>query len=307
MPRYKSCSGVLIQKSLRLTEVYYGASVPASATCTPADHRGMVVTDDKGREQRFEQPGLNVWRSSFDYWLALRAAASGAEICDATAVMACEPTPEGVRVTLKGKRSHTVTAEYVIDCEGVAGVIKRKLIPHTPSYIATFQTFNEGKVLLDPHYFYAYLQHGLSGYDAWFNVKDGALVLGVSGTDRSSLRVYYNRFLAYMQEKHGLHISKQLKEDIWLMPHIQPGCPVTLGVGHVFFAGEAAGFLNPMGEGISAGLESGHAVAVAMGGCFGDTNGIYRAYGEATQALRDYMRRQWRLVAHMSDAFAHMR
>ena len=31
--------------------------------------------------------------------------------------------------------------------------------------------------------------------------------------------------------------------------------------GRVLFAGEIAGFLNPMGEGISAGMESGYCVA----------------------------------------------
>ena len=56
------------------------------------------------------------------------------------------------------------------------GALKRKLAPGPAQYITTFQTFNEGRIALDPHYFYAYLQPELSEYDAWFNVKDGFLL-----------------------------------------------------------------------------------------------------------------------------------
>ena len=63
LPRYKSCSGVLIRKTLELTRRYYGEDVPAGVTCAPAENRGMVFTDDRGREFRFEQSGLNVWRA----------------------------------------------------------------------------------------------------------------------------------------------------------------------------------------------------------------------------------------------------
>ena len=48
------------------------------------------------------------------------------------------------------------------------------------------------------------------------------------------------------------------------MPHIRPGCHVDYGVGRILFAGEVAGFLNPMGEGISAGMESGYCAACAI-------------------------------------------
>lgn len=49
-----------------LVKAYYGESVPASAMCEPTENRGMIITDDKGNTFRFEQPGLNIWRSSFD-------------------------------------------------------------------------------------------------------------------------------------------------------------------------------------------------------------------------------------------------
>ena len=102
LPRYKSCSGVLIQKSMDLVRRYYGQDVPLSATCTPVENRGMIFTDDKGRELCFEQGGLNVWRSSFDNWLTEQAAASGAEVRDSTSAISCEKQPGSISVTLRG-------------------------------------------------------------------------------------------------------------------------------------------------------------------------------------------------------------
>ena len=63
MPRYKSCSGVLIKKSMELVKSYFGEDVPESAMCTPTENRGIIFTNDAGKEYRFEQEGLNVWRS----------------------------------------------------------------------------------------------------------------------------------------------------------------------------------------------------------------------------------------------------
>ena len=185
LPRYKSCSGVLIQKTMDLVRRYYGQDVPLSATCTPIENRGMIFTDDKGREFRFEQGGLNVWRSSFDNWLTEQAAASGAEVRDGTSAVSCEEQNDFISVTLRGESSCMEQARYVIDCEGVTGVLKRKLLENSKDFITTFQTFNRGTIQLDPHYFYAYLQPKLSEYDAWFNVEDEMLVLGVSEIGRA--------------------------------------------------------------------------------------------------------------------------
>lgn len=74
LPRYKSCSGVLIKKSMDLVKLYFGESTPQFTMCAPTENWGMIFTTDKGKEYRFEQEGLNVWRSSFDNWLTTKAA-----------------------------------------------------------------------------------------------------------------------------------------------------------------------------------------------------------------------------------------
>lgn len=304
IPRYKSCSGVLIKKSMNLVREYFGKDVPESVMCTPTDNRGMIFTTDKGEEYRFEQEGLNVWRSSFDAWLAEQAAEAGAKLRDENAVLSCVEDENCVRLTVHGKDTYTEESRYVIDCEGVCGVVKRKLTGEIRNYITTYQTFNRGNIELDPHYFYAYLQPELSGYDAWFNVKDDMLLLGVSAKKADDIQGYYKKFTEFMKQNHGLRITEELKDDKWLMPQIVPGCPVNFGVGRILFAGECAGFLNPMGEGISAGMESGCAAADAVFNNFGNTEKIYDEYRSQTKALREYMLRQWSFVGNLSGTFA---
>lgn len=307
LPRYKSCSGVLIKKTMDLVSLYFGESVPDVTMCTPTENRGMIFTNDKGKEYRFQQPGLNIWRSSFDNWLAEKAMEQGAEIRDCTTAVSCEETEDSVILTLNGAERYTVAARYIIDCEGVVGAFKRTLLHDRPRYIITFQTFNRGSIDLDPHYFYAYLQPELSEYDAWFNVKDEQLVLGVSVKDQSKINDYYDCFLSYMRSRHNLSIEQELRAEKWLMPRIYPGCPIDYGCKRVLFAGEAAGFLNPMGEGISAGMESGYCAASAIAEHFENLEHIYTDYKTRTQSLKTYMEHQWGLTADLADTFQEMR
>ena len=306
LPRYKSCSGVLIKKSLQLVSQYFQEDVPLNVTCAPTENRGMIFTDDRGKTHCFAQDGLNVWRSGFDHWLAEKAAAAGAELRDEIRVLSCELSNDFVTLTLAGENRTTEQASYILDCEGSASVLRRQCLPNDLAYITTFQAFYEGTIDLDPHYFYAYLQPELSEYDAWFNVKDHLLVLGVSAKNARFIPSYYQKFLSYMGRQHTLRLTRRLKEEKWLMPHIQPGCPIHYGTGRLLFAGEAAGFLNPMGEGISAALESGYCAAAAIYKHFDNPAHIDSAYRQNTAALKAYMDRQWNFVGRISAKFREM-
>lgn len=307
LPRYKSCSGVLIRKSMELCERYFGEGVPEEALCEPALNRGMIFTDDMGREYRFEQEGRNVWRAEFDNWLARKAVSAGVCLCDKTSVISVGELSDCVEVTLRGEETYTERARYVIDCEGVVGAVKRGLLGSREEYITTFQTFSSGTIDLDPHYFYAYLQPGLSEYDAWFNVKDNMLVLGVAVRDARRTGEFYKRFVGYMRDEHGLCVNEEHKAEKWLMPRIRPDFKVLHARGRILFAGETAGFLNPMGEGISAALESGYYAAQAVCGSFSDPEKASAEYEKATAPLRVYMERQWRFVGNIAGTFSEMR
>lgn len=312
IPREKSCSGVLIKKSIDLVHKYFGEEIPRSVLCTPADIKGMVFTNEKGQEYRFEQEGVNIRRSSFDHWLVTKAEKAGAEVRQATAALSCEEKEDCVIVKLKGDRMYYETAKIVIACDGAVSTIKRKLLGTPKDFITTYQTFCRGTIDLDYHYFYAYLQPQLSEYDAWFNVKDGYLIFGVAVKDTNTIKHYYSEFRSYMSSQHNARIDAQVKTEQWVMPNIMPGCPIDFGRDRVLFAGETAGFLNPMGEGISCGLESGYAAAQAVDKAYVkgqevNTHKLLSSYQANTAAVKNYMERQWRFVANIASAFAHMK
>ena len=298
LPRYKSCSGILIGKSMRFIEEQFGCSVPNSVTCTPADNRGMIFTDDAGREYRFTSRGLNIWRDKFDYWLLSLAQEVGAEVKDESSVTSIHESEDMIDVSVNGTIEQ---ARYVIDCSGAIGIGK-----NAQRNVITYQTYNQGKIDLDPHYFYAYLQPELSGYDAWFNVKDDMLVLGVASTNSKDTAKHYDNFIAYMKEKCNLSIDKQLRTDKWLIRNIEPPFNVDYGAVGVLKAGENAGFLNPMGEGISCGMESGYHAARAIISNFDNRQSVIENYKHAASDTRDYMQRQWQLVGRMSKKFSFM-
>jgi flavin-dependent dehydrogenase len=313
MPRNKSCSGILINKSIQLLALYFGSYPPQSVMCAPIENKGMMLTNDEGKEYLYEQKGLNIWRNSFDYWLVQKALSAGAKLKDETTVVNYEEQDNFVVIKLKNKDKgeYFEKAKIVIDCSGVVCSIKRKLFHFQKNYIYTYQTFNKGSIDLDHHYFYAYLQPQFSEYDAWFNVKDDYLIFGVSVKDMAKIGLYYSKFIDYMTQKHNAKIDAQEKAEKWLMPHVLSGCQIDYGIGRILFAGEAAGFLNPMGEGISSGLESGFAAAhaiqqVDLYSQF-DAQNIIAAYMKNTIALKAYMERQWRFVAGLSTKFSYMK
>lgn len=297
LPRYKSCSGVLIEKSMNFIKNQLGQTIPDYVTCSPAKNCGMIFTDDFGKEYRFESRGLNIWRDKFDFWLTSLAKENGVIVQDESAVIDIQETDNAVSVFLKDRIEYS---KFVIDCSSAVGIGKQK-----HKNIITYQTFNKGIIDLDPHYFYAYLQPELSGFDAWFNVKDDMLVLGVATTNANDISTYYNNFISYMTNQYGLKIDKQLSTDKWLIRNIQPNFDIDYGKGRILNAGENAGFLNPMGEGISSALDSGYYSALAIIENFNNPQNVIESYKNNTEQTRNYMKRQWQLLGRMSKKFSY--
>lgn len=100
--------------------------------------------------------------------------------------------------------------------------------------------------------------------------------------------------------------NKQLRTDKWLIRNIEPQFDIDYGSGGILKAGEAAGFLNPMGEGISSALESGYAAALAIISNFDHKQNVIEDYKRNAAEVQGYMKRQWQLVGRMSKKFAFM-
>lgn len=168
-------------------------------------------------------------------------------------------------LTLKerGKVYHE-KARMVIACEGARGIIRKNIRKASDNFIVTYQTFSEGIIDLNTDFFHVFLNPHFSGYDAWFNVKDNHLIIGVGVKNASMMKSYHSKFLSFLKSHYNAQIGKPEKMEVSIIPEIRPGYTVDLGEGRVLFAGDAANFLNPMGEGISSALASGYAVAEAI-------------------------------------------
>lgn len=310
VPREKSCSGIIIQKSANLVEREFG-KIPRSVLCKPNISKGIIITNEENQQFKFESDSFNVWRSLFDYWMASKAQDEGVEFRDSTSAISCSEEQKYVSVKLREKGSYYEKAKAVIVCNGANSNIKRNLLETSSNHVFTYQTFCKGTIDLDNEYFHAFLQPYLSQYDAWFNVKDDFLIFGVGVKETSNMEIFHSRFISFLCSNFNLKIDSLLKREIGIMPYILPGCPVNLGTGRILFAGETANFLNPIGEGISAALLSGLKAADSLDYAYdfidSNTRILLETYKNKTKDERDYMIRQWNIMANMSSKFDYMK
>jgi len=321
LPREKSCSGILIPKSIQMVEKEFG-KIPESVFSHPPINQGIVINSAQGEEYRFESEGYNIWRNLFDQWMSLRAEYAGCTLQTLTSATGCEEEEDHIQVTfarmpavkggndLKNGKPEIFheKARIVISCDGASSRIRRDILKSPSDHIITYQTFCKGSIDLDYGFFHAFLHPHFSQYDAWFNVKDEYLIMGVGVKDASLMKQYHSKFVSYLKSQHNAQIDSFEKEEVGLMPHITPEFRVDLGKGRSLFAGDAAHLLNPMGEGISSALASGSAAAEAIKTEFAsgsDTNpgNVLNTYESNLKGEIEYMIRQWKFLSTISPEF----
>lgn len=121
VPREKSCSGILLEKSVGLIDAFFG-KIPRSVLSTPHQIKGLRVTTEVGKRFTFERMGINVWRSLFDYWLVLEIMDAGAEFRGHTEVSGYREEADRVVVTLCDGTVSEESARILIGCDGAEGV-----------------------------------------------------------------------------------------------------------------------------------------------------------------------------------------
>lgn len=297
VPREKSCSGILIEKSIKMVENEFGR-IPRKVLSKPNINKGIIITNENGQTFKFESDGLNIWRSSFDHWLMMGASDAGAEFRPLTAAISCEERDGHVSVKLNNGVSDE-KARIVVVCEGANSIIKRKLRNRQNDHIFTYQTFCNGFTDLDPNFFHAFMHPHLSQYDAWYNVKDDFLITGIAVEDRNKIKHYHEKFLSFLRTNFNAQLTL-VKGEMGVLPKILPEQNIDLGIGRVLFAGESANLLNPLGEGISIALSSGYAAAEAIGSTYSDAGYnsqlLMDEYEKNMYNEKQYMTRQWQYL-----------
>ena len=276
-PRYKTCGGGLLGRTLALLPLDLRAVVERECFSAELHHHGPALSFTT---QRARPVVSMVMRDRFDHLITTAAQEAGAKLLAGAAVVEVVRGAEAVELRTK---AGAITARLVIAADGVGSVVARQcglaelrhVIPALECEVsvdaAQFEKFRHAARFdfgLTPH-----------GY-AWVFPKRQHLSIGVLTTRRGScnLNDEYTRYLAHLgitpqrEERHGFMIPVRPRAGLCDAPRIFP-------------IGDAAGLADPlMAEGISGAIHSGQLAARAILENRSDEAAARRAYRANLQA-----------------------
>jgi flavin-dependent dehydrogenase len=198
-------------------------------------------------------------RKYSDHWAIKR---SGAEVHDRTSFAGLEDRGDHVMVHARREGSDVhYKARHVIGADGPSSLVIRSLYPDYPKQIPWFfvgQKFHDIiDCPLDPGYFHFWF-HPELGHYTWSHARDGQQIVGVGFKRGDNFDARHRQVKAYLEEKHAVRLSEHVTHE---------GCAenfgpslinrYVFGKGNVLITGQATGFLNMIGEGMSCALHSG--------------------------------------------------
>ncbi|MGR3304451.1 MAG: NAD(P)/FAD-dependent oxidoreductase [Candidatus Scalindua sp.] len=307
LPRYKICSGIIFRKSQDITEEYFG-EIPKSAYVTPELLKGVRFwsDDENYKDYPFTKDGSgapNVWRSEYDYWLVKN---SGAEIWDRHALTGFSDKGDYVVVKAHDKLNDNlidVRCKYLVSAEGGKSVIRAGLDPEFEKglkWFTAYQNYYEGSSNLDPDFYHGFLDPQYGEVYAWFSVKDGLQIFGTAAAEGKKIKPYLSRYTEFLEKKFDLKRGRLVRKSGCLGNNMCPEGRFYLGKGNVLLVGEAAGFLNAFGEGISCALSTGLFVAEAISKGIKSNNNALELYTELTKRERRETTVSWKLGARLA-------
>lgn len=261
LPRHKICSGILSPRGHRFLVENFGP-LPPEALHEPATCRGVTFHFPSMVSMNLdftegETPHLH--RRYSDHWAIKR---SGAEVHDRTSFAGLEDKGDHVVVQARrGGEDVFYRAKTVIGADGPSSLVIRSIYPDYPRQIPWFfvgQKFHDIiDCPLDPAYFHFWF-HPELGHYTWSHARDGQQIVGVGFKRGDNFDERHRRVVDYLRDKHGVRLAEHSSHE---------GCAenfgpslinrYVFGKGNVLIAGQASGFLNMIGEGMSCTLHSG--------------------------------------------------
>src|SRR3989338_2260527 len=261
LPRHKICSGILSPRGHRFLLENFGP-LPREVLHDPVSCRGVTFHFPSMVSMPMDFFGgttPHLHRKDADY-LAVKS--SGAEIHDQTSFVALQDNGDHVIVKAR-KMGEPVEyrARQVIGADGPSSLVTRAIYPDYPQSIPWFfvgQKFHEIiDCPLDDQYFHFWFHPGLGHY-TWSHARDGRQIVGVGFKRGDNFAARHRNVVNYLEEKHGVKLDPHTTDE---------GCAENFGPslvnryvfgrGNVLVTGQAAGFLNMIGEGMSCALHSG--------------------------------------------------
>ncbi len=307
LPRYKICSGIIFEKSQEITEEYFG-KIPKSAYVTPELLKGVRFwSDDENYKDypfgKSNSGAPNVWRSEYDYWLAKN---SGAEIKDCCTLTDFNDTGNSVLLKAQDVLNDNIIdikCKYLISAEGGKSVIRAGLDPEFENglkWFFAYQNYYEGSSSLDPNFYHGFLELQYGEVYAWFSVKNNLQIFGTAAAKGKKISPFLLKYRKLLENKFDLKLGKLVRKSGCFGNNMCQKGKFYLGKKNVLLVGEAAGFLNAFGEGISCALSSGLFAAEAIGKGFKSNSNPLEVYAELTKRERKITTASWRLGARLA-------
>ncbi|GJQ23111.1 MAG: hypothetical protein HBSAPP01_09010 [Candidatus Brocadia sapporoensis] len=307
LPRYKICSGIIFKKSQEITKKYFG-QIPHSAYAAPNFLKGVRFWDNNEyfTDWPFSKDGNgapNIWRSEYDYWLIKN---SGAEVLDCWNVTGFTDSNHHVSLecyhTNRNEKKE-IKCKYLISAEGSQSLIRSRLDPpfeKSLKWFIAYQNYYEGYSDIDPYFYHGFLNSQYGDVYAWFSMKDGLQVFGTAVKMGNKLSFCLDHYTKMLENKFGLRLTKLIRKTACLGNDMCTTDRFYLGKGNVFLVGEAAGFLNAFGEGISCALSTGLSAAEAICKSVSSGGDSLALYTELTKQERKQVTISWKLGAKIA-------
>jgi flavin-dependent dehydrogenase len=261
LPRHKICSGILSPRGHRFLVENFGP-LPAEILHQPTSCSGVTFHFPSMVSLSMDFFGgstPHLHRKYSDHW-AIKS--SGAMIKDETSFSGIDDRDDHVIVSA---RSHGEPIQYrarwVIGADGPSSSVVRAIYPDYPQSIPWFfvgQKFHDIiDCPLDSQYFHFWFNPALGHY-TWSHARDGRQIVGVGFKRGDNFRLRHAQVVNYLTEKHKVRLLPA-DEDEGCAENFGPSLinHYVFGKGNVLITGQAAGFLNMIGEGMSCALHSG--------------------------------------------------
>ena len=261
LPRHKICSGILSPRGHRFLLENFGP-LPPEVLHAPTSCRGVTFHFPSMVSLSMDFFGgttPHLHRKYSDHWAIQQ---SRAEVHDETSFAGLEDHGDHVLVQA---RKHGEPLEYrarwVIGADGPSSLVTRAVYPDYPKQSPWFfvgQKFHDIiECPLDEQYFHFWFHPGLGHY-TWSHARDGRQIVGVGFKRGDNFAAKHANVVNYLSEKHGVKL-KEHTDDEGCAENFGPSLinRYVFGKGNVLITGQAAGFLNMIGEGMSCALHSG--------------------------------------------------
>ena len=261
LPRHKICSGILSPRGHRLLLENFGP-LPREALHEPTACRGVTFHFPSMVSMSMDFFGgstPHLHRKYSDYWAITQ---SGAEIHDETSFAGL--TDNGDHVIVQARKNGEPVeyrARQVIGADGPSSLVIRAIYPEYPKQIPWFFVGQKFHDIIDcplsADYFHFWFHPGLGHY-TWSHARDGRQIVGVGFKRGDNFARKHENVVNYLADKHGVKL-KPHTDDEGCAENFGPSLinNYVFGKGNVLITGQAAGFLNMIGEGMSCALHSG--------------------------------------------------